>query len=353
MDQAGWIEMQSFTITEPTPLVASLTASDYGSYNITCFGEADGFITSTTSGGTPPYTYQWNDGATTANRQNIGAGQYDLIVTDANGCQVFLQQSMNQPNPITYNLTVVNPDCTNGENGSISVQATGGATPILYDLNNQGFTNKTSYPSLDAGTYVLTLQDVNGCELDTTVVMPSPDELLVDLGDDIYLELGDSVMLSPTVTFDPSQINWAGAGGLSCDTCLTPMIRPFESVSFTLTAITEDGCVEFDQINIFVNRDRDIFVPTVFSPNDDGINDILMVFANSANVVQVKEFGVFDRWGETMFSLNDFQPNDPQYGWDGKHRGQKMQPAVFVWMAEIEYIDGETRLFTGDVTLLR
>ena len=71
------------------------------------------------------------------------------------------------------------------------------------------------------------------------------------------------------------------------------------------------------------------------------------------DVQQIKNWQIFDRWGNAIFSANDFQPNDPTYAWDGKARGDDAASAVYVWYVEVEFIDGEVELFKGDVTLVR
>ncbi|RMF32633.1 MAG: gliding motility-associated C-terminal domain-containing protein [Bacteroidetes bacterium] len=96
-----------------------------------------------------------------------------------------------------------------------------------------------------------------------------------------------------------------------------------------------------------------MYIPNAFSPDGDGINDLFYIFAREGSVREIKTFLVFSRWGETVWEYHNFQPNDPAAGWDGTHRGQLMNPAVFVYFAEIEMIDGSIRLFEGDVTLIR
>ncbi|HRD81841.1 MAG TPA: gliding motility-associated C-terminal domain-containing protein, partial [Saprospiraceae bacterium] len=72
-----------------------------------------------------------------------------------------------------------------------------------------------------------------------------------------------------------------------------------------------------------------------------------------SNVAIVKSFYVFNRWGESMFELFNFQSNNPSYGWDGTHRTQRLNTGVYVYVAEVEFIDGEVVIFKGDVTLIR
>ena len=69
--------------------------------------------------------------------------------------------------------------------------------------------------------------------------------------------------------------------------------------------------------------------------------------------MKINKFLVFDRWGETVHEYYQFLPNDPDFGWDGNHRGEPMNPQVLVWFAEIEFVDGRVEIFKGDVTLVR
>jgi len=131
--------------------------------------------------------------------------------------------------------------------------------------------------------------------------------------------------------------------------------------SFVNTFITEAGCdsivttvVSFiDTCNTVTEDTGCVYIPNAFSPNDDGINDVFMIFAGSDCLTKVRSFIVFSRWGESVFQYFDFPPNDQAYGWDGYCRGKLMDTAVFAWFAEVEFVDGSVKLFKGDVTLVR
>ncbi len=97
---------------------------------------------------------------------------------------------------------------------------------------------------------------------------------------------------------------------------------------------------------------HEVFIPNAFSPNDDIVNDVLLIY-DKGNVRRVKSFRIFDRWGEMVFEKLDFKSNDPSVGWDGKRGGHVLQPAVYVYFAEIEFMDGEVLIKKGDVTLMR
>jgi gliding motility-associated-like protein len=107
-----------------------------------------------------------------------------------------------------------------------------------------------------------------------------------------------------------------------------------------------------DDITIFVERVRPVFIPNVFSPNEDGNNDIFYIQAGP-QVTQIKSFYIYSRWGESLFEVQNFQPNDPAFGWDGTHRGREVNTGVYVFMAEVEFNDGQVLIYKGDVTLMR
>jgi len=128
---------------------------------------------------------------------------------------------------------------------------------------------------------------------------------------------------------------------------------PLTSTRYNLTVISDVGCEERAPLLLRVDREIDIYIPNIFSPDGDGDNDVFMIFANTDQVRIIKEFQVYSRWGEQVLYLKDFLPNDPQFGWDGNHRGDALNPAVFVWYVVVELIDGREVLLEGDVTLTR
>jgi len=95
-----------------------------------------------------------------------------------------------------------------------------------------------------------------------------------------------------------------------------------------------------------------LFIPNVFSPNQDGINDIFYLQAN-AEITDINTLRIFDRWGNVVFEKSGFKPDDPSQGWDGYFKGKLMNPDVFTYWVEYKtkYDTVETK--AGDVTLVR
>jgi gliding motility-associated-like protein len=94
-------------------------------------------------------------------------------------------------------------------------------------------------------------------------------------------------------------------------------------------------------------------VPTGFTPNGDGNNDLLIVHGKSKNIVRINEFAIYDRWGEAVYQNINFDINDTAIGWDGTFRGEEMDSGVYVWVLQVQFEDGSTDDFTGHTTLIR
>jgi gliding motility-associated-like protein len=145
---------------------------------------------------------------------------------------------------------------------------------------------------------------------------------------------------------------WSDTTTLSFIDGVSVFARPTQTTEYTLTLIDSLGCSATDLIRIIVDRREAVYIPNAFSPNGDGVNDALTVFADNT-VASVNRFLVFDRWGAPVFENYDFQPNDLSQGWDGIHRSEPANVGVYVYLAEVLKVDGTTVLMKGDISLLR
>lgn len=313
------------------------------------------------------YIYEWQGsgiltGATTLAPIVNQSGTYTLIVTNTqNGCsETATTEVLENPNvPSALALDVVPPPCP-GDNASIEViEVVGGEGPYLYSIDGgDNFYDITYFFGLDPGAYDVVVQDVIGCEYEESVDIPEATnvftQILLGLEE---IELGDTVQLAAIVNVPEaslSSIVWNPASTLSCNDCLEPYAFPGSTTTYTLTVANENGCEATDKITLRVRKDRGIYIPNAFTPfNGDGINDIFHIFSDQKSVKNINSFQIFDRWGELVFEDYDFLPDDPAHGWDGTLRGEPMNPAVFVYWAAVEFIDGEIVIFKGDVTLIR
>ncbi|MEL6867160.1 MAG: gliding motility-associated C-terminal domain-containing protein, partial [Bacteroidota bacterium] len=144
------------------------------------------------------------------------------------------------------------------------------------------------------------------------------------------------------------------ADSLTGLTSFNPTVTPFVTTTYEIQVEDKDGCRAEDRMVVNVSIDRPVFIPNAFSPNGDQFNQYFSIYASTDIVEEVEAFMVFDRWGEVVYERRAFQPlltDDPD-GWNGTFKGELLNPAVFVYYAKIRFVDGLTRIYKGDVTLM-
>ncbi len=361
-----------------TALVSSNTVlpnADAGPpFTLTCSVEEVTLQAFASSG--PQFTYGWNataggnilSGATSLTPRVNKAGTYTLTVTNTStGCKqtdnalVYLETNV----PTDFAFDLQRPSCKDNDGVITFEQVTGGYGPYLYSINNgQSFSQTIDFGGIAPGTYTLWIQDANGCEFQKTLVVPKAPDPGISIDPEFDIEFGDSLQLKAVLPsgYPLSLIDsviWNPLEGLTFPgtdifSLLKPIAKPFRPTEYEVTVVSKDGCRASDRVLIRVDNDPNIYIPNAFSPWDEnGENDIVLIFAKGSQIKQVNSFQIFDRWGTMVFQKTNFQPNDPKYGWNGYYHGALMTPAVFVYYAEIELIDGRRLLYKGDITLVR
>ena len=284
-------------------------------------------------------------------------GTYLLTVTNQeNGCvansSTLVTEDLDTPQEVLVNI--IPPLCFGDFNASIEITGViGGDAPYVFSFNQFSFSSTTNFSSLSAGVYSVTVKDASGCELTTEIIIENPEELQVELGDDLFLELGESSNLEALTNVPTNELDsviWVTSDIFDCPTCLQQEIAPLRGTVYSVILINENGCVAEDALRVFVNNKKRIYIPNAFSPNGDGWNDEFMIFGGNG-IAEIEQFQIFTRWGEQVFEQSNFQPNDANMGWDGFFKGKKMNPAVFVYFAKVKYLNGETEVFKGDLFL--
>ena len=158
------------TITEPTALSASATAS-----NVSCNGSSNGSVDLTVTGGTAPYQYAWSNKATTEDMVGLTAGTYDVTVTDAHGCTATTSATVTEPTAISASATFTDVSCNGAANGSVDLTVTGGTSPYTYIWSNSATTQDMT--GLSAGKYDVTVTDAHGCTANASVTLTEPTSL--------------------------------------------------------------------------------------------------------------------------------------------------------------------------------
>jgi gliding motility-associated-like protein len=167
----------SFVITQPIGMTVTKAHT-----NLLCFGDANGTITLTTTGGAGgPYTYAWSANANTGNSNaatQLTAGIYSATITDVNNCTTSISDTLTQPSlPVTITIDQHVITCYGANNGSISISTTGGTGPYTYNWN-PNVTTDSAATNLGPANYGITITDANGCSLNTQINITEPSQPL-------------------------------------------------------------------------------------------------------------------------------------------------------------------------------
>ncbi|HFA48935.1 MAG TPA: hypothetical protein ENJ95_07960 [Bacteroidetes bacterium] len=316
---------------------------------------------------TPGIQYNWSgpgiQDATLMTQEGITlAGTYTLVVSNDQGCsdtdEVEVEENITMP------MAFVTPNdvsCFGESDGFVVIDSVAnGVAPYLFSLDGGPFLAQQAFLGLSPGDYSIIVEDNEGCSTSVSFTISEPEEVSVEIqpvfaGNDPFVQFGESLdlILKPTPLFeDLDEVVWGPPGVDSlCVGCSVITVTPTQQTSYSAT-ITKDNCSAQTILTIFVSKERQVYVPNAFAPDGSGMNKMFYIFGGKS-VVKIKSFLIFNRWGEIVHRSINHPPNDPSFGWDGTYRGEPLNPGVFVWFAEIEFIDGSTEMVEGDVILVR
>jgi gliding motility-associated-like protein len=220
-----------------------------------------------------------------------------------------------------------------------------------YSIDGSPYSGSGRFDPVSAGPHLLAVIDSNGCRSDTLVMLIPPERVDIELGQDLEVNRGSLVEINSRITGRYTRITWTGYSGLDCDSCKKVSFRTDKDLTLVAQVSNEYGCTDEDVIKILV-RDKRIYAPSSFSPNGDGVNDGFILYGPDENIL-VNRLEIYDRWGAQIFLGQNLRINDPQNGWNGEFRGQKLMPGVYVYVARVIFEDGTSQQIKGEVTLVR
>ncbi|MBX2890327.1 MAG: gliding motility-associated C-terminal domain-containing protein [Saprospiraceae bacterium] len=335
--------------------------------NVKCFGGDDGRLGVIVTGGNPGgYTYQWvdQDSMTVGNMQNEGglkAGVYAVTVTDPKGCTGVLQNMViTDPPPVQGQYLPLESLLCFGDETTLFIDTIFGGSGGPYQFSvDFGVLLPPSFPvSIGGGEHFITYYDRFNCEFTEVINVQEPAPILVEFNPPTWeIELGDTLYQLKPIISGPAldTFVWSPADLLRNPFDLRPYVNSFNNQTYTLTVFDANGCSGTGSILIEVDPNRNVYVPNVFKPgNTGGENDFFYPIVG-LGVEKVNYMRVYDRWGTLMYERNDFYPNPDvlAQGWDGRYRGQYVNPAVFVYVMEVKFLDGKVLTYRGDVTVVR
>ncbi|MBI2271144.1 MAG: gliding motility-associated C-terminal domain-containing protein [Bacteroidetes bacterium] len=335
--------------------VGGLTTTTSGT-PVLCNGGNTGTATATVTNGTPPYTYSWSNGISSVSGSlsdqltNLSVDTYTITVTDSKGCSSISTVTLIEPAILTLVPLAYDAGCS-GNNGSAVANAKGGTAQYTYSWSNGLVTD--SIFNLSAGAYSITITDAKGCSTSANITVGTemstpitiiPAQQFINYGGHVDIIVTSSGGNSLTYT-------WTPAFGLSCTDCANPVATPVISTIYTVTVNDADGCQRTAMIDIIVKQgcsedDSDAFIANIFSPNNDGKNDILYIEGNGLTNIY---WAIYDRWGNLLF-----EAFDQTHGWNGTKKGNPMESGTYVYYLKATCIKTNTEIkLKGNVSIVK
>ena len=279
------------------------------------------------------------------------SGNYIDTLTSVSGCDSLVRLELEVIN-IDAEIAIQLPACGTSNLADIQVSnITGGSSPYLYAIDSAAFSAQNKY-ELAAGMYSIRVQDINGCEWDTTFSIPTLDTFTIDLGDDIIIEEGESTQIEVQTNQPIAELIWQSSNNdsIGCLNCPIITIQPELPTIYSVEATDENGCTATDQVAIFIRRTSNVYIPTAFSPNADGINDDFTIFFKEERVEAIDVFQIFDRWGNLLFQTNE---SNTFATWDGRYKGELLNAGVYIYSIELRLSDDRIERYSGEILLIK
>ncbi len=298
---------------------------------------------------------------------NIDCTTCDTVKVYPNSTAMYIARAMNSDGCKAYdtayvkvyepgNLQVFPADtiiCA-GQTINYDLSITGNIlwTPASF-LSNNKIKNPVAKPD-SAITYRIEVADSVGCFTDTAFarvrLFPAPS---VNAGPDKILSYNASFTINPVYSNDVTGYTWTPAGSLNCNNCSDPTGLALAKETYRVEVQNIHGCKSSDSVTVFVNCiQANLLMPTAFTPNGDGNNDHFYPITRGYRMV--KTFIIYNRLGIKVFERNNFLPNIPSLGWDGRIKGSGHgNTEVFTWFMEAECDLGRMNNSLGTVVLIR
>ena len=167
--------LSNLSVTQPS---AALSTTGSTQSNVTIYGNKNGSITLSVSGGTTPYSYAWSNGATSKDLTNLVTGTYSVLVADANNCTTTASFTITSPTQLTASVGATDATCNNASTGSVTLTVGGGATPYTYLWSNGATTQNLS--NVASGFYSVTVTDHNGATVGASATVNNPALIVIN-----------------------------------------------------------------------------------------------------------------------------------------------------------------------------
>ena len=359
MPNRSTCRFETMTIDVVVPELIGLTSDN--STIISQCGSEDGATLGASNALGLPIVWVSNAGDTLAMSDTLNISSLQditsitAISTDSNGCSesiVFMVDDFDPDLMVTFPDNPSGEAACAGENFALSI--VGGEADWIYEwspmaaiVSGQGTADIVANLGSSEDISVVITDPNTGCFTIITIPVDVIDldlDVVADPDNEIFL--GESVTISANSSGDIIRFDWDNGS-----TTMSQIVSPTETTTYTVTVTDANGCVATDQITITVIQPEcdmsDIFIPTAFSPNDDGENDVLFV---RSNFIEELDFQIVNRWGQEVF-----RSTNQRDGWNGRYggTGKELEPDTYAYCLKVVCVDDREYIITGHVALYR
>ena len=334
VDSLGISDNKIISLIDPDPIIINISSS-----LTICTGQNASF-TAIATGGTPGYSYSWNNGLSTGKFFNVSppvTTTYFLAVTDLKHCSADTLVIV-EVNPLPTVIAANNTICF----GNTTTLSASGAEQYKWEPSTA--LSSASGAVISANPQSTTHYTVTGtnskfCSKDTFLTLTISPLPTVECGINLSINGGESVMLNANGT---GNYSWYPIEGLSCISCKKTLASPLSTTTYYLILTDSIGCLTKDSLTIWVNQQ--IYIPSSFTPNGDDINDVFYVYGDFSSI----DLKIYDRWGEMIF-----QSKNSSTGWDGKFKGKPVQEDNYIYILNVRNSFNNEMVYRGKIVLIR
>jgi gliding motility-associated-like protein len=310
--------------------------------NVGCFGGATGALDLVPSGGSSPYTYIWSNGETTEDVNNLAAGTFNVIITDANNCKTAINATITQPiAALAVSASKTDVSCFGYTNGSAVAVVTGGTTPYSYSWDTSPVQSTQTVADLAPGTYTVNITDAMGCLILQSVQISEPPELAIgETHQDASCPDEPDGFITLTVTGGTGPYSALWSDGFN-----TLNRADIDTGNYRVIVTDSLGCsMPADIVIDFEGTFNCVMIPQVITPNGDGYNDTWII--RNIDLYPNAEVLVFNRWGDLIFRTKNILANP----WDGTFKGKLVPTDSYHY---ILYLNDGSEPKSGVISVIR
>jgi large repetitive protein len=345
-DAFGLTGQLMFNLSQPGPLVAGVSVGDAWCRDFS----PDGSVELDVTGGTIPYSFIWSDGATTRDIAGIDAGEYDVRITDARGCEFIIEEiTVGFEHSIGVTLPEEYLICHGaGVNLETGISQTGLWVEYSWTSSDGADPDPVASPwvnpLLPVTVYTVMVADENNCRNEASVSVSRLELQGLFIGNDTILFRGTTIELEAGGG-DFINYEWTPSTGLSSVSGKSTTALVMNDTEYFVYAETAEGCIESD--NIFIRIVSPVEPVSGFTPNGDGVNDFFEIL-NAADYPGIV-VEVFNRAGQRVFYSKGY--SDDRL-WNGTYNGRDLPMGTYYFVITLN--DGfGTRPLSGPVTIVR